>query len=89
MKKKLIRLTEGDLHRIVKESVNRLLMEFNPYEDSDYPTECPYCDSDDIECVGGIGVDEKWVCHDCGEEFEPYNLPEPPQGDGPNGECRW
>ena len=87
MNKKLIRLTESDLHRIVKESVNRLLMEFNPYEDSDYPTECPYCGSDDIECVGGRGIEEKWVCHDCGEEFEPYDSPEPPQGDGPNGWC--
>ena len=27
MNKKLIRLTEGDLHRIVKESVNRVLKE--------------------------------------------------------------
>jgi uncharacterized membrane-anchored protein YhcB (DUF1043 family) len=29
MNKKLIRLTEGDLHRIVKESVNRLLTELD------------------------------------------------------------
>ena len=29
MAKKLIRLTEGDLHRIVKESVNKVLMESN------------------------------------------------------------
>ena len=29
MNKKLIRLTEGDLHRIVKESVNRVLKEMN------------------------------------------------------------
>ena len=27
MNKKLIRLTEGDLHRIVKESINRVLKE--------------------------------------------------------------
>lgn len=27
MKKKLVRLTEGDLHRIIKESVNRILKE--------------------------------------------------------------
>lgn len=32
MNKKLIRLTEGDLHRIVKESVNRIL---NEYKNSD------------------------------------------------------
>ena len=29
MKKKLVRLTEGDLHRIIKESVNRVIKEFN------------------------------------------------------------
>ena len=28
--KKVIRLTEGDLHRIVKESVNRILNEMSP-----------------------------------------------------------
>ena len=28
-KKKLIRLTEGDLHRIVKESVNQILTELD------------------------------------------------------------
>lgn len=33
MKKKLVRLTEGDLHRIIKESVNKILREFNSYED--------------------------------------------------------
>ena len=31
MNKKLIRLTEQDLHRIVKESVNRVLNEINDY----------------------------------------------------------
>lgn len=31
MNKKLIRLTESDLHRIVKESVNRILRESSPY----------------------------------------------------------
>ena len=46
MNKKLIRLTEGDLHRIVKESVNRILREnddydrmnryFNGYDMNDY-----------------------------------------------------
>ena len=29
MKKKLVRLTESDLHRIIKESVNRVLKEWN------------------------------------------------------------
>ena len=32
MNKKLIRLTESDLHRIVKESVNRMLRENVEYE---------------------------------------------------------
>ena len=32
MAKKLVRLTEGDLHRIIKESVNRVLNEGNYYE---------------------------------------------------------
>ena len=32
MNKKLIRLTESDLHRIVKESVNRILNEVDGYE---------------------------------------------------------
>ena len=35
MNKKLIRLTENDLHRIVKESVNRLLNEAH-YDAKDY-----------------------------------------------------
>ena len=33
MNKKLIRLTEQDLHRIVKESVNRILNEELPKKD--------------------------------------------------------
>lgn len=33
MAKKLIRLTEGDLHRIIKESVNKVLMESYFYDD--------------------------------------------------------
>ena len=37
MQKKLIRLTEGDLHRIIKESVNRILKE--SYFDSPYNRE--------------------------------------------------
>ena len=41
MKKKLIRLTESDLHRIIKESVNRIINEGNElydewYEEEDY-----------------------------------------------------
>jgi len=36
--KKLIRLTENDLHRIVKESVNRVLMERREYKGIEIPT---------------------------------------------------
>lgn len=44
MNKKVIRLTEGDLHRIVKESVNRILKEaykdpFNFFPDEDFSKE--------------------------------------------------
>ena len=44
MNKKLIRLTESDLHRIVKESVNRVLNEaykdpFNFFPDDDFKKE--------------------------------------------------
>ena len=35
MKKKLIRLTENDLHRIVKISVNKILRERDEYDDYD------------------------------------------------------
>ena len=39
MNKKMIRLTESDLHRIVKESVNRILYvkeEYNPFDNDDF-----------------------------------------------------
>lgn len=33
-KKQLIRLTEGDLHRIIKESIKRILKEeYNPFHE--------------------------------------------------------
>ena len=35
MNKKLIRLTEGDLHKIVKESVNKILKEGNTMDKSE------------------------------------------------------
>jgi hypothetical protein len=35
--KKIIRLTEGDLHRIVKKSVNRILKESNYFENDVVP----------------------------------------------------
>ena len=37
MRKQIIRLTESDLHRIVKNSVNRLLREFDEYSYDDVP----------------------------------------------------
>ena len=36
MNKKLIRLTEQDLHRIVKESVNRIMEEYYPVNSNDF-----------------------------------------------------
>lgn len=81
MRKNIIRLTESDLHKIIKESVNRILKE-GYYEDlhdymgqSDEPDYCPYCDSYNIENVGGLpnwagGTGDKWRCNDCGEEFD-------------------
>lgn len=52
MNKKLIRLTESDLHRIVKESVNRILKESDEWDaylqqDDDEPTSFEYDDSND------------------------------------------
>lgn len=63
---KKIRLTESDLHRIVKESVNRMLKEgYYFFEDDD--VECPYCGSDNVEAISAI--DTYYRCLDCGEEF--------------------
>lgn len=53
MNKKLIRLTESDLHNIVKESVNKILVnEFDDWDahlqqDDDEPTSFEYDDSND------------------------------------------
>ena len=35
--KKIVRLTEGDLHRIIKESVNRIIKESDYMDDGDLP----------------------------------------------------
>ena len=40
MNKKIIRITESDLHRIVKETLNRKLNEGNFDTNVNY---CPYC----------------------------------------------
>ena len=59
MNKKVIRLTESDLHRIVKESVNRILMESKGLDPSkrDYVKEDynPF-DNDDFEEWDRINV---------------------------------
>ena len=60
MNKKLIRLTEGDLHRIVKESVNRILSEIDLtnkqirnitgiLDDDELNAACMAEDEDDLE----------------------------------------
>ena len=50
--KQVIRLTESDLHRIVKESVQRILKEQDDWDahlqqDDNEPTSFEYLDSDD------------------------------------------
>ena len=70
MNKKLIRLTEDDLHRIVKESVNRILKEGYYDFDDDFnanDVECPSCGSNNVEPISAI--DTHYRCLDCGEEF--------------------
>ena len=70
MVKKLIRLTESDLHRIVKESVNRILKEgyYDFYDDFNADdVECPSCGSNNVEPISAI--DTHYRCLDCGEEF--------------------
>ena len=57
MEKKLIRLTEQDLHRIVKESVNKILVkEFDDWDaylqqDDDEPTSFEYDDNNDYNPI--------------------------------------
>ena len=79
MNRKLIRLTESDLHKIVKESVGKILKE-GYYDDlhdywgqEDEPNLiCPYCKSDNVQEVRG--KDGSWDgscrCYDCGEVFD-------------------
>ena len=69
-RKPLIRLTESDLHRIIKESVNRILKEGYYDFDDDFnadDVECPYCGSNNVEPISAI--DTHYRCLDCGEEF--------------------
>jgi DNA-directed RNA polymerase subunit RPC12/RpoP len=70
MAKKLIKLTESDLRRIIKESVNRILKEGYYDFDDDFnadDVECPYCGSNNVEPISAI--DTHYRCLDCGEEF--------------------
>lgn len=46
MNKKLIRLTESDLHRIVKNVVNKMINENVSFIDGSGDCECPYCGKD-------------------------------------------
>ena len=39
--KKVIKLTEGDLHRIIERSVNKILKEDLEYDENGYPTNMP------------------------------------------------
>lgn len=77
MSKKLIRLTESDLHRIVKESIGKILKE-GYYEDlylddnDDSELKCPYCESDNVQEI--MGKNGSWdgscKCYDCGKVFD-------------------
>lgn len=79
MNKKLIKFTESDLHRIVKESVGKILKE-GYYDDlhdywgqEDEPNLiCPYCESDNVQEVRGKdgSWDGSYRCHDCGKVFD-------------------
>jgi hypothetical protein len=79
MNKTLIRLTESDLHRIVKESVKRILREEGEicnwgydddvdydYDESNYPPfACPYCGMWPVDEIG----DGEFMCPECGKTF--------------------
>ena len=66
MNKKLIRLTEQDLHRIVKESVNKILKE------GDFGSEPPYYWS--IHKMKRSGVNKgEWECYSCVEDSATSN----------------
>ena len=46
MDNKVIRLTESDLHRIVKNVVNKMINENVSFIDGSGDCECPYCEND-------------------------------------------
>ena len=81
--KKLIRLTESDLHRIVKESVQSIISEvsaapngfkhrFDPNKkDGDYPLEQPEW-TKDPRWQGWKGEDPEWIMKQQEESGDPY-----------------
>ena len=79
MDKKLIRLTEGDLHRIVKKSVNRIINEVELNHQPKYV--CSKCGSENVYEKYWKGLndgtmnptDEYW-CDDCEEYREVKKL---------------
>lgn len=66
--KKLVKLTESDLHKIVKESVKKMLKE-GRFDDK--VAFCPYCGSENIEWMGDAYGDEEtpFHCHQCDKWF--------------------
>ena len=73
--KRIIRLSESRLHRIIYESVDRLLKETfaDPTVDwNDDELICPYCESNDVQEIRG--KDGSWdgycKCYDCGNVFD-------------------
>ncbi len=69
--KQMIRLTEQDLHKIVKESVKKVIKEGNFDQEVNY---CPYCGSENIEWMGDAFGDTEeegtpFHCHQCDTWF--------------------
>lgn len=64
--KRIVRLTENDLHKIVKESVNKILKE----EDwNRFKATCPKCGSKDTGFINMGGGCCGHYCHSCGNMF--------------------
>lgn len=72
--KKIIRLTESDLHNIIKESVNIVLRESwdNPFDDEERADECPYCGSNDVYQPKQFSIKSPltYKCDTCGADFD-------------------
>lgn len=54
--KKIIRLTESDLHRIIRNSVRRIIKEdYNQFSDGDFASEDPYAvGTDDVDPISDV-----------------------------------